>query len=335
MIETKKLLTITLSLSFFVLFFGSANAVDQNNDKLLESAMYYIKNDKLTQAIPLLEEVLKTDPNNITILKNLAVAYTDSKMCSDAITLYDKILQLKPDSPEILYGKALCFNNLGEPENALLILDRIDKKYSKDNSILIVKANSNVILREFEKAKTLYEQILDKEPNHKVVSINMLMISHHLNDHMLAKDYLVKIFGNDPTGTSSCGATGCMGNIPFLFPAKNSEKYEITAQTQVRSKSNELVAIIDTNTINYTPHPIFDEILMKHGVFDVIQNKSGTFEITKITQKSKPIINSYFMDRIELFHNDYTVLFGYNLAVPLESGDYIITEWNIKKKINN
>ena len=333
MIKTKKFLTLTLSLSFFVLFFSSANAVDQNNDELIKSAMNYIKDGKITQAIPLLEKVLNNDPNNITVLKNLAVVYTDSKMCNEAIPLYDKILQLNPNSPEILYGKAICFNDLGEPENALLTLGRIDKKYSQDDSILITKANSNVILREFETAKTLYEQILDKKPNHKVASINMLKISHHLNDHMLAKNYLVKIFGNEPTGTSFCGATGCMGNIPFLFPVKNSEIYEITAQTQVRSESNELVAIIDTNTINYTPHPVFDEILMKHGIVDVIQNQSGTYEITKITQKSKPKINSYFMDRIELFHNNYTVLFGYNLAVPLEPGDYIITEWIIKKKI--
>jgi len=45
------------------------------------------------------------------------------------------------------------------------------------------------------------------------------------------------------------------------------------------------------------------------------------------------MINSYFMDRVEFFYNDYTILFGSNLAVPLETGDYIITDWIIKKKI--
>ena len=61
--------------------------------------------------------------------------------------------------------------------------------------------------------------------------------------------------------------------------------------------------------------------------------KKIDYEVKRIIEKTEPRINSYFMDRVEFFYDDYTVLFGYNLAIPLESGDYIITEWMIQKKI--
>lgn len=321
---------------FFLIFlnFKTVNAVDEENDELIESAMNYLKMDQSDKAIQILEKVLEKDPNNVNILKNLAVAYTKSQMCDKSIKLYDNILDQKPNSAEILYGKAICFNDLGQPENALSTLEKIDKKYSNDNSILIAKAHSNVLLRNFENSKQLYQKVLDKDPDHKLASINMIKLSVHLKDHILAEKYLVNLIGDEPKRTSICGGTGCMGNIQFLFPVKDSETYQITAQIQVRNESNALIGIIESETINYTPHPIMNRILSAYDVVNTIQNEYGTFEQKRIIQKTEPLINSYFMDRVELVHNDYSVLFAYNLAIPLESGDYIVTEWIINKKLS-
>lgn len=320
----------SFSIIFFTFEFATA---DQNNDELIKTAMNLIKMDKVDEAIPMLEEVLKTEPNNLSVLKNLAVAYTDSKMCHKSINLYDKILELQPNSPEILYGKAVCFNNLGLPEKTLLILDEIDKKYSNENSILITKANANILLTEFDEAEKYYKKVLEKDPHSKSANLNMLLLSYHLKDHEMSKNYLVKILGDEPKRTSFCGTSGCMGSIPFLFPVKDSQNFQITAQIQVRNELNELIGVIESDTITYTPHPIMNQVLANYDVIETIQNDLGVFEVRKIIDRTEPEINSYFMDRVEFFYNDYSVLFGYNLAIPLESGDYIITEWIIKKKI--
>jgi len=321
--------------SFVIIFLVSETvyAIDENNDELIESAMNFIKMDRMDKAIPILEKVLEKDPNNLNVLKNLAVAYTDSKMCNESIKLYDRILEIGSNSPEILYGKAVCFNNIGEPEKALLTLDKMGEKYSNNNSVLVTKANANIFLGEFKNAKQQYQKVLKNDPNNKSANINMLLLSHHLKDHDLAKQYLVKLLGDNPKRIgSSCSADGCMDRIQFLFPMKDSENFEITAQIQVRNELNALIAVIDSKTINYTPHPIFEKILANYDA-EIIRNEFGTFEVRKIIQKSKPMINSYFMDRTELFYKDYTILFAYNLAIPLESGDHITTEWLIKKKI--
>ena len=320
-------------ISTIFLIFGFASATEQNNEELIKSAMNFLKTDQIDEAIPILEKVLKTEPNNLNVLKNLAVAYTNSKMCHDSIQIYDKILELKPNSPEILYGKAVCFNNLGLPEKSLLTLDKIDKKYSSNDSILLTKANSHMILREFIEAEKYYQTVLEKNPDNELSNLNMLILSYHMKNHNLSEKYLVKILGDNPKGTSYCDASGCMGKVPFLFPIEDSENYQITAQIQVRTESNQLIGIIETEKITYTPHPIFKQILLGYDVVETIQNDLGTFEVKRIIEKTEPRINSYFMDRVEFFYDDYTVLFGYNLAIPLESGDYIITEWMIQKKI--
>ena len=179
-----------------------------------------------------------------------------------------------------------------------------------------------------------YKKVLDKNPNSKSANLNMLLLSHHMKDHDVAKQYLVKLLGPDPERLSStCAASGCMGKIPFLFPVGDSSAYQITVQIQVRNASDELIAIIESDRIKYTPHPIMDKILSNYDVVNTIQNEQGIFEETRIVEKSEPKINPYFMDRVELFYNDYNVLFAYNMAIPLESEDYIITEWIIQKKI--
>ena len=126
-IQTPTFLILGFSVIIFSLIFGSVHAADETNEKLIESAFSLLKEEKFEQAIPILEKILKSDPNNLLILKNLAVAYTDSEMYDKAIIQFDKILELKPNSPEILYGKAVSFNSLGQPEKALLTLDKFDK----------------------------------------------------------------------------------------------------------------------------------------------------------------------------------------------------------------
>ena len=332
-INYQSLFSGIFAISIIFLIFEFASATEQNNDELIKSAMNFLKTDQIDEAIPILEKILKTEPNNLNILKNLAVAYTNSKMCHDSIQIYDKILELKPNSPEILYGKAVCFNDLGLPEKALLTLDKIDQKDLNDNGILMTKASSHLILKEFKQSQKYYQTILEKNPDNELANINMLMLSYHMKNHNLTEKYLVKILGDNPKGTSYCDVSGCMGKVPFLFPIEDSENFQITAQIQVRNELDQLIAIIETEKITYTPHPIFKQILLNYDVVEIIQNNLGTFEVKRIAQKMEPRINSYFMDRVEFFYNDYSVLFGYNLAIPLESGDYIITEWIIQKKI--
>ena len=98
-INYQSLFSGIFAISIIFLIFEFASATEQNNDELIKSAMNFLKTDQIDEAIPILEKILKTEPNNLNILKNLAVAYTNSKMCHDSIQIYDKILELKTKFP--------------------------------------------------------------------------------------------------------------------------------------------------------------------------------------------------------------------------------------------
>ena len=314
--------------SFTITF---ANAAEQNNDQQIKDAMDLIKSKKIKEAIPLLEQILKNDPKNTTILKNLAVAYTELEMCDKAITVYDKILELTPNSSEIIYGKAVCLNSIGQPEQSLMVLEQIDQKFSNDISVLITKGSSHLILKEHEKAEKYLQQALVKDPNNKPALTNMVYLAIQMKDHDIAAEYLVKLFGPNPTPEELDPDFGIM---PFSMQINDSKIYSVTVQMQVRNSSDDLVAIVESEKILHIPHPLMYEIFDKPKIVETIQNESGVFEIRKIILRSEPPVTPYFLDRTTLSHEGYFVFFAYNMAIPIEDGDYTITEWTIKKKIN-
>ena len=146
-----------------ILIFGTMNSVsgDKENEKPIDVAINLLKMEKIDDAIPIFEDVLKDDPENLDALKNLSVAYYRSNMCQDALQMYDRILKISSDSSEIHYGKAVCYNQLGLPEKSLSSLENINEKYMNDNSVLLTKGNSYFLLKEFEKSAEIYEMVLD------------------------------------------------------------------------------------------------------------------------------------------------------------------------------
>jgi len=324
----KLLLSGIIGLSIIFLTFGFASAVD---DEQFKTAMDLIQSKKTDEAIPILENILKNNPNNMKVLKNLAVAYTETKMCDESVKLYDRILELKPNSPEILYGKAVCYNAMGLPEKSLLILDELGEKFSNETSVLVARGNSHILLQEFDIALEYYQKALEKNPEHKSALTNMILLAKQTSDPILAETYLVKLLGKNPTPSELDPEKG---NMPFTMRINDSNIYSATMQMQVRDSSDNLVAIVESEKILYIPHPLMYEIIDHPQLLtETIQDDSGTFEIRKIIVRNEPTITPYFLDRATLSKDGYLVFFAYNMAIPIEEGDYTITEWTIKKKI--
>lgn len=331
----KKIIISLLSVLILISGLSFTPSYGQDNTSaLINKAVDFLKLGDVENAIPLLKQVLENDPDNIIALKNLSVAYYRMEMCEDAIVLYDKILSITPNNSEILFAKAVCYNALGIPNEALSVLDQISKKDSKNPSVLLTRANSLVLLGEYETAKNYYDEILRSNPNDETANFNKLLLTKHLKDHDLASNLLVKILGYDVKRTSEiCDSKGCMGGIPFLLPMKDSTKYSGFVQIQVRNSSGDLVAVVESDTITYTPHPVMDQVFERFDITRMIDHDGQVLEIGKITEQFNPKINPYFMDRVGFFHTDYLVLFAYNLAIPIESGDSVTAEWTIEKRV--
>tara|TARA_B100000029_G_C17568744_1_gene955906 strand:+ start:1319 stop:2287 length:969 start_codon:yes stop_codon:yes gene_type:complete len=308
-------------IGFFGLFtlfiFPNISAIDEDSFNLLEENLL---------------NSLKNDPTNLQNLQDLAALYNHAGMCTETIDLLDRILELKPKNPEVLHAKANCLNNLGFPEEALSTLDMLSNRYSNDNPILIAKGNSNLLLLDFDKAEQFYQSVLRNDPNNKSANHNMILVANGKNDLDMAEKYLVKHVGLNPTPLDLNPDTG---NMPYTMQINDSEKYTVSVQVQVRSSSDELIAIVESQKILFIPHPLMYEIIDNPRLISkTIQNESGSYEIRKIVVKNEPELNAYFMDRVMLSQDSHLIFFAYNMAIPLEEGDNTIEEWTIIKKID-
>ena len=301
---------------------------------LVVSLIFVIPNiDAQNQNISQLEYMLEINPNDINVKTELAVHYYHSNQCEKALILIDEILKINSNSVEMKFAQANCFKVLGLPEKSLLILNTIDDKYAKDPQILLAKGNAHVVLKEFKKAGEYYKEVLAENPDNKSAMNNMIILSRNLKDLDMAETYLEKLLGENPTASDLNPSTG---NMPYSLLINDSKDYSVSAQIQIRNSSNELIAIVESEKILFIPHPMMYQIIDKPEFFTgMIENDSGVFEVRKIIQEYKPVINSYFMDRVTLHTNGgHLIFFAFNMAIPIEDGDHTIIEWTITKKIN-
>ena len=286
------------------------------------------QNEKISE----LEDIVKNNPKNLDNILQLAVTYYESGMCEKAISLYNEIVDIRSNYPEVIFGKAICLNQLGLPEQSLLILDTVPSQNKNDIPILLTKGNSHLMLKESDKAEEYFKKVLEKNPDSESGLISMITLAKQLRDHKMAETFLAKLFGETPAPSQINPQSGIM---QFALSFNDSEIYSASLQMQIRNSADKLVAIVESETILHVPHPLMYEILDNNAIFvETIQNDAGIFEIRKIIVKdSEPIISPYFLDRATLSFDKYVVFFAYNMAIPIEEGDYTISEWTIKKKI--
>ncbi len=314
---------------FILIFFISIPIVHAQHQQTSE----YYTWDEIDNQIQQLESMLKSNPNDFNLKLELAVKYYQYDQCEKAIILFDQLLEFRSNYPEVTFGKASCLNELGLPEKSLSVLGTIDNKFANDNPILLTKGNAHLLLGEYEKAEEFYQKVLTKNPDSKSAQNNMILLARETNNHILSETYLVKLLGESP---SPSDFDPQMGNMPYTLPINDSENYSATVQIQIRNSSNQLIAVVQSEKILYIPHPFMFEIYDHPSLLvEIIENEDGIFEKRKIIEEIEPVVNSYFMDRAQLYNESgYMVFFAYNMAIPIEEGDHAIIEWTITKKID-
>lgn len=94
---------------------------------------YFMKKD-YNNALKLLKEAVRLDPDNISYSNSLAICYRDSKDFEKAIQIYNQILKKKSDNHFVLFNKAITLILWEKKDEAIKILRRvikIDPNYTK------------------------------------------------------------------------------------------------------------------------------------------------------------------------------------------------------------
>lgn len=161
---TAKLLTILILLSFQTAFAQNVEDKALAKTKAQEAFKLEDEQGKFDEAIKLLEEAQKLDPENITYPYELAYSYAGKKDHQKAVEILEKLTRHKDVYDLVYQSLGNNYDYLGQPEKAIETYETGLKKFPKSGKIYTELGNMQLNKQDFNKALTYYEKGIEMEP---------------------------------------------------------------------------------------------------------------------------------------------------------------------------
>ncbi len=101
----------------------SAEFTVSNRQKYLEElylkSLHLLNNDRPREALPLIQEYLRTNPHDAMAVNNLGVCYQRMDMERSAIKVYHGAIELTPNNPSYRANLALAYNDVNDFDRAI------------------------------------------------------------------------------------------------------------------------------------------------------------------------------------------------------------------------
>ena len=246
------------------------------------------------------------------------------------------------NSPADLLNQGKSLVNHGMPNEAILIYDEFLRKDPNHVSALIEKGIALKHMQKFEESRDFLDAALKLEPDNVYAKVERLDVLQYLKDHDEIGSSLVEILGPNLEKIEyfyNPNCFLCVGDVPFLYPMRDTGDYIGSVQFKMRDSNDNLVGVVESDLIYYPAHPIFDNSLSKYPVSRTLEKDGNTYEMRKFIVNY--IINmekqSVFLNKLtahgEVGGADVIFLTTWNFGIAIEEGDNIIAEYEIGKKI--
>jgi Flp pilus assembly protein TadD len=97
----------------------------------LDFVMTMLQAGRIKEAVPYLEALAKVDPDNVQVLYNLGIAYSELGQYDEAIIRLKRAVRLKPDHAHAWSGIGVAYQRIGKPA---LALEAMQKAVEADHS---------------------------------------------------------------------------------------------------------------------------------------------------------------------------------------------------------
>jgi len=162
MIKTIKTIGVLLLITAGQIAYGQTN-----QEKALEKgnkAVALEDEGKFEEAIKLLEEARKLDPEHIAYPYELGYAYYAQKDYKKAAKFLKEILNHPKVSDQIFQLLGNCYDDMGKTEKAVETYDEGLKLFPKSGKLYLEKGNIHWAKKEYSKALAFYEKGIEVEP---------------------------------------------------------------------------------------------------------------------------------------------------------------------------
>lgn len=96
---------------------------DKSTKTLLELAQYYLKLGDKAKALSYFEEILKEEPNNYSVIKDVLLLQLDLNYDEKVVIKSEQVIELFPAQPVFYLINGVANNKLNQPKKAIKILE--------------------------------------------------------------------------------------------------------------------------------------------------------------------------------------------------------------------
>ncbi len=167
--------------------------------ELSKKAYGFLKENILSEALLVFEEILLQDPNNNYALVGLGDVERKRKDFRKALEYYQKCLELYPDNTYAVFGTADVYKSLGLHQKALQIWLDFIKNDHENVTVLTRIADSYRKTRDFTMSRDYYYRVLDLEPENPYALIGLGHLYFDFKDYREAMRAWERAYLKDPS----------------------------------------------------------------------------------------------------------------------------------------
>ncbi|MCR5606163.1 MAG: tetratricopeptide repeat protein [Treponema sp.] len=160
------------------------NILKQNpNDITILSQLgnMYVKSGHDEKALPIFDKVLSIDEKNLNAFNNLGAIYRREKKYDESVSILKKALEIYNDNSQVEYNLGFTYKIMGEYDKAIECFEDVIDKNPSDvlayNHIGSIYAER----KDYESAVQTYQRALKIDPNHPIIHFNLAKTFEALN----------------------------------------------------------------------------------------------------------------------------------------------------------
>ncbi len=279
---------------------------------LIQLAASYVKTDKTTEAIKILENGIEKT-GNPQLKLNLGIVKSQAELVEEAIAVFESIGINNIESDKALFHFARSYQLLNKIHESVEVYEKCLLLNPKNYGALNNLANLYQKLGEYQKAIPLYNNLISYFPNEAMGYNNLAGLYEKLNEH----EKSIRLYQKAISLDSTLGIAWY--NLAYLFfSQKSSQKETLDICSQGLAKV----------TGSFLQGLRYLQILTKQHVNDWNQYKKDSKDLAEI-------IENYLIDSNPVFE-----IVPYDLSyLKIENSNYKrVTEYHsnrISKKIEN
>ena len=152
-----------------------ASELDPANAHYKESlASYYLEHLDAEHALPALEDLSQMQPKRVEVLSQLIKLYNADQRYEDAIRALNRIEQLEGKTAQGSFQKFALYKALKQDKKAFAELEALCQEYPHEMSYRLAIGNQLLLADCTDEALSVFEEVRQKEPNHKALPLSML-----------------------------------------------------------------------------------------------------------------------------------------------------------------